>query len=190
MFVSTKNYGHERGYAVAYRQHRADSHCKLIHGYALGFYFEFESEELDVRNWTVDFGSLKTLKDFLDDQFDHTMLVALDDPMLGEFRRLHSIGLCNLREFERVGCEGLSKALYDYVNEIWLPENGYRNIHCRMVKVSETPANSAWYEDTWENFQKRQDLAFKKAALIKIQETSGFDGVQAMLDSMRIKNEK
>ncbi|NBW12461.1 MAG: 6-pyruvoyl tetrahydrobiopterin synthase, partial [Caulobacteraceae bacterium] len=68
-FISTKTYGHERGYAVAYRQWRADTHCNLIHGYALAFHFEFECDEdrLDRRNWCVDFGGYKSLKERLDD---------------------------------------------------------------------------------------------------------------------------
>ncbi len=147
MFVSSKYYGPERGYAVAYRQWRADSHCRLIHGYALSFYLEFECEELDTRNWCVDFGSLKTFKDFLDDTFDHTMLVAQDDPEFKTFEMLHEKKLCKMVVVERTGCEGLSKFLHEYVNEIWLPDNGYKNVRCRKVKVSETPANAAWYED-------------------------------------------
>ena len=56
VFRSTKTYGHEMGFSCAFRQHRADSHCRLVHGYALAFHFEFEATELDVRNWVVDFG--------------------------------------------------------------------------------------------------------------------------------------
>lgn len=158
MYVSTKNYGHERGYAVAYRQHRAESHCNQIHGYALAFYFEFESLTLDVRNWTVDFGSLKTLKEnLLDYYFDHTMLVAKDDPKLEKFQQMERDGLCKLREFEKVGCEGLSEAIYHYVNDIWIPDNGYGDrVHCRVVKVSETPTNSAWFEESWDEFYLRR----------------------------------
>ena len=55
-FKSTKTYGHDLGFSAAFRQWRADSHCKYIHGYALAFRFEFEADELDVRNWVVDFG--------------------------------------------------------------------------------------------------------------------------------------
>lgn len=146
MYVSTKTYGHERGYSIAYRQWRADSHCRLIHGYAIAFYIEFESEQVDVRNWVVDFGSLKTFKDFLDVHFDHTLLVAQDDPEIETFKDLHRKKLCKMVEVERTGCEGLAKFLYDYLSEVWLPDNGYSNVRCRKVQVSETPANSAWYE--------------------------------------------
>lgn len=94
----------------------------------------------------MDFGSLGTLKDKLDEWFDHTMLVAEDDPELETFKMLHDKKLCKMVVVEKTGCEGLSKWLYDYVNEIWLPENGYSTVHCRVAKVSETPTNSAWYE--------------------------------------------
>jgi len=146
-FISTKTYGAERGFAVAYRQWRAESHCRLIHGYSLGFHFEFEADDLDARNWVVDFGSLRTLKDMLDEWFDHTFLVALDDPDFETFEELHRKGLCKLVAVERTGCEGLAKFLYDYIDEIWMPENGYAD-RCRIrkVEVRETPSNSASYE--------------------------------------------
>lgn len=145
-YRSTKTYTSERGYAVAYRQWRAESHCKLIHGYALGFHFEFESDDLDARNWVCDFGSLKTLKDKLDEWFDHTFLVAVDDPQHAVFANLHALGLAKMVEVEKTGCEGLAKWLYDYIDEIWMPENGYAD-RCRIVKVEvrETPSNSASY---------------------------------------------
>ncbi len=128
MYVSGKRYGHDRGYSIAYRQHLADSHCRYIHGYSLAFDFEFESETLDVRNWVCDFGGFRTLKDFLDEHFDHTLLVAQDDPELEFLKELDRRGLCQLREVEKTGCEGLSEYLFEYMNEIWLGENGYRGL--------------------------------------------------------------
>lgn len=147
MFVSTKTYGAERGYAVAYRQWRADSHCRLIHGYALSFHFEFEAVDLDARNWVCDFGGFRTLKEKLDDWFDHTCLVAEDDPEFFTFQSLHERKLIKMTVVERTGCEGLAKFLYDYLEEIWLPENGYGDrVRTRLVEVRETPSNAARYE--------------------------------------------
>ena len=62
-YISTKTYTHLG--PVAYRQWRAESHCNLVHGYALSFHFEFESDTLDARNWVMDFGGLKPLKNNL-----------------------------------------------------------------------------------------------------------------------------
>lgn len=153
MYVSTKRYGHEAGFSIAYRQHRADSHCRFIHGYSLAFEFEFEAEELDVRNWVCDFGGFKTLKFFLEDYFDHTLLVSSDDPQLEEIKRLGEIGLAQVREVQRTGCEGLASFLYWYINELWLRENGYGDrVHCRRVRVFETPNNSAIVEFTREGW--------------------------------------
>ena len=74
-YISTKTYRHLG--PVAYRQWRADSHCNLIHGYALSFHFEFETDDLDARNWVVDFGGLRPLKDSLEDWFDQLARVVV-----------------------------------------------------------------------------------------------------------------
>jgi len=141
-YISTKRY-RQIG-PVAYRQWRADSHCNLIHGYALSFYFEFESDTLDARNWVIDFGSLKPLKDKLEDWFDHTCLVASDDPEFEIFKMLHAKKIIKMVEVERTGCEGLADFLYGYINTIFLPSYGEKErVWCSRVEVSETDANMA-----------------------------------------------
>ena len=78
------------------------------------------------------------------------MLVASDDPHYDKYVELRELGLCKLVEVENTGCEALSKYLHDYVNDIFLPthypNHSGQEIHCRLVRVQETPANSAWYE--------------------------------------------
>ena len=85
----TKTYGNERGLSCAFRQWRADSHCNLIHGYSLGFRFVFEAAQLDDRNWVYDFGNLGFVKDFLEDNFDHVLMIASDDPKRAELYNLN-----------------------------------------------------------------------------------------------------
>lgn len=141
-YISTKTY--EDLGPVCYRQWRADSHCNLLHGYALSFHFEFGTNELDARNWVVDFGSLRPLKDKLEEWFDHTMLVAEDDPEMGTFKELEKKGLCKIRVVEKTGCEGLADFLYEYINEAFLPTYGYGNrVWCIKVEVREHRKNSA-----------------------------------------------
>ncbi len=168
MYVSTKRYDHTAGYSIAYRQHKADSHCKFIHGYSLAFDFEFESEELDVRNWVCDFGGFSTLKDFLDEHFDHTLLVAQDDPWLAHFNILNSVGLAQVREVEKTGCEGLAEYLFWWINEVWMEDNGYApRVFCRSVRVWETPSNSAmveWTRPHWAN-KMQEDRAREEGRL-------------------------
>lgn len=141
-YISTKTYN-QIG-PVAYRQWRADSHCNLIHGYALSFHFEFETDELDARNWVVDFGSLKPLKSLLEDWFDHTLLVAEDDPKKDELLRLGNIGLAKTIRVEKTGCEGIADFLYEYINDYFLKDYGYADrVWCCKVAVRETDANMA-----------------------------------------------
>jgi 6-pyruvoyltetrahydropterin/6-carboxytetrahydropterin synthase len=92
--------------SCAFRQWRAESHCRFIHGYRLVAKFWFECERLDERNWVVDFGGLKGLKNILESQFDHTLCVAFDDPHMREFKNLHDKGVVDLRVMQNgVGIE-------------------------------------------------------------------------------------
>lgn len=144
-YTSTKEYK-EIG-PVAYRQWRADSHCNLVHGYALSFKFEFETDQLDARNWAMDYGGLKPLKALLEDWFDHTLLVAEDDPKRKDFEDLAAAGLAKITWVEKTGCEGIADFLYEYVNTIFLPSYGTEEaarLWCSRVEVRETAANMAY----------------------------------------------
>lgn len=143
-YISTKTYRHLG--PVAYRQWRADSHCNLIHGYALSFHFEFECDTLDARNWCMDFGGLRELKAFLEDKFDHTLLLAQDDPKYAEIKKLGELGLAKITEVEKTGCEGIADFLYKYINGIYLPAFGKseaERVWCCKVEVRETDSNMA-----------------------------------------------
>lgn len=159
MYASTKTYGHEVGLSACFRQWRAESHCRFLHGYALAVKFVFETTELDVRNWVVDFGSLKSLKGWLEDTFDHTLLVALDDPMKDELCQLAGLGLARAVVVPATGCEAFAELIYG-ATEVWLKDNGYSpRVRLDSVEVSEHGANSAIYKgDTPFNYgSKRKD---------------------------------
>ena len=143
-YVSTKTY--KQIAPVAYRQWRADSHCSKLHGYALSFHFEFEADTLDARNWVIDFGSLKPLKVMLEEWFDHTLLVALDDPQKDDLLKLGELKLAKIVAVERTGCEGIASFLYEYINTIFLPSFGSgeaERVWCSRVEVRETDNNMA-----------------------------------------------
>jgi 6-pyruvoyltetrahydropterin/6-carboxytetrahydropterin synthase len=148
-YVSTKTYKNLG--STTYRQWRADSHCNQLHGYSLSFHFEFGSNDLDVRNWVVDFGGLKPLKDLLEEWFDHTLLVALDDPHREDLLNLGKLGVARIIEVEKAGCEGLSDYLYKYINTDFLKNLGYGDrVWCTRVEVRETDSNMAYRQGTRE----------------------------------------
>lgn len=143
--ISTKTYDHSVGLSAAFRQWRAESHCKYIHGYSLAIRLEFEAEELDVRNWVVDFGSLKSFKSWLEDTFDHKTLVAEDDPEYTVFLELDRKGLIQMVTVPATGCEAFSKMIFEAA-EVWLEDNGYSpRTWIRSVEVKEHGGNSAIY---------------------------------------------
>jgi 6-pyruvoyltetrahydropterin/6-carboxytetrahydropterin synthase len=57
-----------------------------VHGCSREFYFEFAANEMTKEGWVVDFGGLKEIKTWLEFTFDHTFLVAQDDPLLEAFK--------------------------------------------------------------------------------------------------------
>ena len=74
---------------------------------------------LDDRNWVMDFGAFKRngIKEHLSYMFDHTTVVAADDPALDTFRELESHGLIQLRVIEHVGCEKFAEYVYHAIQE-------------------------------------------------------------------------
>lgn len=144
IFESGKVYVHSVGLSCAFRQWKAESHCRFLHGYSLQVGFTFRSIGLDERNWVVDFGSMKSLKGWLEDMFDHKTLVASDDPEIDTFRALEQRGLIQLRELPHVGMEATAYYIYQYA-ETWLIDNGYNGVELQEVEVREHDANFARY---------------------------------------------
>jgi 6-pyruvoyltetrahydropterin/6-carboxytetrahydropterin synthase len=145
MYRVVKRYDHNLGLTVCFRQHRAKSHCRHLHGYALAIELTFASELLDENNWVIDFGCLRPVKVYLADNFDHITIVAVDDPELQTFKMLQDRNLCKMRIVASTGCESFAKEIYDWVNK-WLPmPHKERGVILESVKVSEHGGNSAVY---------------------------------------------
>jgi 6-pyruvoyltetrahydropterin/6-carboxytetrahydropterin synthase len=170
-YLSTKTYGNDRGLSCCFRQWRSThSHCSLLHGYSIGIKLIFESETLDDRNWVMDFGGLKAFKEWSEYMFDHTLVIAQDDPHLEMFKQMASLGLqdqggvCDIRIVEAVGCEKFSEVAFMKMKDIletfqrgesYTLENGKTfecrypvgsGVRLRSVEVFEHNANSAVYE--------------------------------------------
>jgi 6-pyruvoyltetrahydropterin/6-carboxytetrahydropterin synthase len=146
MHYSTKHYGHNIGLSAVFRQPNADhSHCHLLHGYSLAFTFTFACKELDNKNWVVDFGGLKQLKAWLEDSFDHKIVVDKNDPALITIIDLEARGLAEVRVFDGVGAEKFAEHAYEFAdNLVYEITNG--RCWCVKVEVAEHGANSAIYE--------------------------------------------
>jgi 6-pyruvoyltetrahydropterin/6-carboxytetrahydropterin synthase len=149
-FQSTKIFD---GFSTVFRQWRADgTHCQFLHGYGISFKITFEGE-LDERNWVWDFGGMKRAKctidgmnpkAWMDYMFDHTTIVAKDDPYVFTFQELHDCGVIQLRIIPATGAEQFAKYIYDKVNEFVLQETNNR-VRITQVEFKEHNKNSAIY---------------------------------------------
>lgn len=153
-YTSTKSY--VDAFPCAYRQWKADDKpgnvpgCNKLHGYAFSMKFYFGTNDLDARNWVVDYGGLRELKDFLADHFDHTLIVAEDDPEIETIKELDRKKIAKVVVLPKLGCEALADMLYRYVNAIFIPqmwgEHESKRIWCYRVEVQETQSNMAFRE--------------------------------------------
>ena len=150
-FQSTKLFD---GFSTVFRQWKAEgTHCKFLHGYGVSFRVWFEGE-LDERNWVWDFGGMKRAKGnidgknpkvWMDYMFDHTTIVATDDPGIGGFRTMNELGIIQLRELEAVGAEQFAKYIYDKLNTFVQEETNSR-VSVVRVEFMEHSKNTAIYE--------------------------------------------
>lgn len=143
------------GFSTNFRQWRAsDTHCSFLHGYAISFEITFKGE-LDERNWVWDFGGMKRSsneidgmnpKKWMDYMFDHTTIIAKDDPQLEHFKLLNSAGVIQLRIIPAVGAERFAEYIFNKVNDFVKKETDGR-VEVSRVKFMENNKNSAIYEE-------------------------------------------
>ena len=145
-YYSTKHYGHNIGLSAVFRQPNADhSHCHLLHGYSLAFTFTFGCDQLDDKNWAVDFGGLKPLKAWLEDTFDHRLVLDENDPKLHHFHVLEEAGLAQLTFLDGVGAEKFAEHAFNFADNLIRKATNDR-CYCVRVECAEHGANSAIYE--------------------------------------------
>ena len=140
MYKVIKTYGHDRGYSCAFRQWSAKSNCKYLHGYSLGFKITLQSPTLDVNNWVYDFGNFSFLEDWLIQNFDHTLLVAQNDPEQ-EMLKLLNTKVARVIELEKISCEYFAEMTYKYIDE----HLSNIDVEVISVEVSEHGSNAAIY---------------------------------------------
>jgi 6-pyruvoyltetrahydropterin/6-carboxytetrahydropterin synthase len=150
-FRSTKIFD---GYSTCFRQWRAEgTHCKFLHGYGVSFKVWFEGE-LDERNWVWDFGGMKRAKGtidgmnpkaWMDYMFDHTTIIAEDDPNINLFKAMDESNIIQLRILPAVGAEQFSNYLWVKLNNFVQEETDGR-VKVVQVEFKEHEKNTAFYK--------------------------------------------
>ena len=142
---STKHYGHNIGLSAVFRQPNADhSHCHLLHGYSLAFTFKFGCDKLDNKNWAVDFGGLKPLKQWLEDTFDHKTVIDINDPKKDKLLELETHGIAQITQLDGVGAEKFAEHAFKFADKL-VRELTQHRCYCVSVECMEHGSNSAIY---------------------------------------------
>ena len=141
------------GFSTVFRQWKATTtHCRFVHGYGISFKVYFEGE-LDERNWVWDFGGMKRAKTLIDGKspkawmdymFDHTLIVAEDDPELEAFKQMDRAGVAQVRVIPATGAEKFAEYIYNKLNEFVNTETEGR-VRVTKVKFMEHGKNAACY---------------------------------------------
>ena len=149
-FQSTKVFD---GYSTVFRQWRAEgTHCQFLHGYGISFKITFEGD-LDERNWVWDFGGMKRAKnkidgmnpkEWMDFMFDHTYIIAEDDPFLPSALEMNKNGIAQVVVVPATGAEQFAKFIYDKVSEFIKIETEGR-VRVVSVEFMEHNKNTAKY---------------------------------------------
>ena len=143
------------GFSTVFRQWRATTtHCRFVHGYGISFKVYFEGD-LDDRNWVWDFGGMKRAKtkidgkspkEWMDYMFDHTLVVAEDDPFLESFKRMDEAGVAQVRVIPATGAEKFAEYIYTKLNKFVDTETEGR-VRVTKVKFMEHNKNAAYYSE-------------------------------------------
>ena len=152
MFTSTKVFD---GFSCCFRQWKATTtHCQYLHGYGVSFKVWFEGD-LDERNWVWDFGGMKRAKtkidglspkEWMDKMFDHTILVAEDDPQIEGFKSMHTSGIAQVVIVPATGAEKFAEFIYHKLNNFVKEETNGR-VRVGQVEFMEHGKNSAIYSE-------------------------------------------
>lgn len=139
------------GFSCCFRQWKAEgTHCRFLHGYGVSFEITFEGDP-DTKNWVIDFGFMKRSKTLIEGKtpdeyfkwlFDHTVVMAEDDPELMKFKLLNQQGIIQLRVLDRVGCEMFARHIIWAINDFLRIETSGRVV-ATEVRFFENNKNSA-----------------------------------------------
>ena len=148
MYISTKLFD---GFSCVFRQWKAeDTHCRFLHGYGVSFRVWFQGE-LDERNWVWDFGGMKRAKTqidgmnpkaWMDYMFDHTLIVAEDDPFLESFKRMDEAGVAQVRVVPATGAERFAQFIFEKIDS-FVKEETEGRVKVLKVEFMEHGKNSA-----------------------------------------------
>ena len=95
-------------------------------------------------NFLISGNKNKNYLDFLKDNFDHTLLVASDDPEKDQLQQLDG-NVAKVIILPKISCEMFAEMTFQFIKTYF--SNNDIDVHIEYVKVAEHEGNSATYCD-------------------------------------------
>ena len=132
MISITRRLEFDAGHRIMGHEH----HCRFVHGHRYVVEASFSAEALDALGRVVDFGVVKTkLGDWLNENWDHTMILHEQDRQLGE-----SIAAITGQKIfympTNPTAENMAQYLLEHICPQLFPESG---LQCEKLSLWETP---------------------------------------------------
>lgn len=96
----------------AHRQHRHDGHCAFVHGHNWTIGVVFGCHEREENGFVVDFGKVKFLKQWIDQNLDHACVFSEDDPLREQLVSVGGREAWKPYVVKNCSCEGMAEHLY------------------------------------------------------------------------------
>ncbi|MDY6779037.1 MAG: 6-carboxytetrahydropterin synthase [Halobacteria archaeon] len=126
----------EIDFCYGHRLQNYDGKCQHVHGHNGLAEITLESDELDDRGMVYDFSDIKRdVKEWIDENIDHTMLVREDDPLI---EKLEEMGEPYYTMEQNPTAEAIAELIYRYTESEGYPVTS--------VRLWETETSYATYE--------------------------------------------
>ena len=96
--------------------------------------------------------------------FDHTTIVAKDDPELAFFKIMEKKGLIQLRILDHVGCEKFAEYVFNYISSIVSKETNNRVVVKQVECFEGDTNNSALFKS--ENYNTSSKISMQNNEMI------------------------
>jgi 6-pyruvoyltetrahydropterin/6-carboxytetrahydropterin synthase len=142
-------------FPCVHRVWNGSDRLRVLHGYCRSIVLVFGAADLDpLTGVVVDFSSFAEIKRVLTNQFDHTTIVAADDPELGLFQDMAARGIVDLRIMAQSGIEGAAAWILSTVGPMVSSESNGR-VELVEVEVRENEKNSVVLLNTQQSPQRK-----------------------------------
>ena len=122
--------------------HRVVGHenkCRHLHGHNYRIHFVCEADQLDALGRVIDFGLINDrLCQWLEEHWDHRLMIWQEDPLLPELQRIASEDLC-IVPFNPTA-EHIAHHLVHVIGPQQLEGTGIRLVRCRVDETRKCSA--------------------------------------------------